>query len=117
MPHMRKNETTTATIANGENLSGAIDMCLYSMMVVHMDSEWTAASIGFKVATAEDGAYLPLYDDDGNLVQIDAPTAGKAYASPAALAGARFVKLWSQNGTGTDVNQGAARTLGIDLKA
>ena len=103
-------------IANGANLSGEIDMQKVAFLLIHMPAAWTAASIGFKVSQESGGTFLPLYDDDGSLVQIDSPTASKAYVAPAALAAARFVKLWSQDGTGSNTAQGAERTLGVDLK-
>jgi len=116
--HMYRNEgVATGTIANGANLSDEIDVSQYAMLVVHMPAAWTAASIGFKVASASGGTFLPLYDDNGTLVQIDSPTASKAYSAPAEVAGARYVKLWSQDGSGSNANQGGARVITVDLKA
>jgi hypothetical protein len=113
----RDKHTKSLTIANGANLSDAFEFLPYSMLVVHMPAAWTAASIGFKVSSDESGTYLPLYDDDGNLVQIDSPSASQAYVAPAELAPTFWIKLWSQNGSGTNANQGAERTIIIDLKA
>ena len=86
------------------------------MLIVHMPAAWTAASIGFYVCDSYAGTYQKLYDDNGNLVQIDSPSAAGAYAAPAEVAAARWVKLWSQNGSGTDTNQAAARTITVALK-
>ncbi len=107
----------TEELAMATNLSDAWDNELFAMGNVRMPATWTAASIGFKVADVLAGTYLPLYDDNGNLVQIDSPTADKAYTFPAEVAAARFVKLWSQDGAGANANQGAARTLYVDLKS
>ena len=112
----RDVQTKTLTIASGANLSDAVEMRAHSMLIVHMPSAWTAASIGFKISSDENGTYIPLYDDDGNLVQIDSPSASQAYAAPTALAASMWVKLWSQNGSGTNTNQAAARSLVVDLK-
>jgi hypothetical protein len=118
MPNLtRESSHVTVTIANGANLSGEIDMSQFSMLIVHMPSAWTAASIGFKVASESGGTFLPLYDDDGNLLQIDSPGASKAYAAPAGVAGCSFVKLWSQNGSGTNTNQGGDRSIVVELKS
>lgn len=117
---IRKNTTTTALFdisADDDLTLTAIDMRPYAQMIIRMPAAWTAASIGFKVAEAADGTFLPLYDDDGNLVQIDSPSVSQAYVAPAPLGAGHFVKLWSQNGSGTNVAQGDDRTLGIDLKA
>jgi hypothetical protein len=114
---LRRSRVKTATIASAGNLSNAIDMRTFTMATVHLPATWTAASIGFKVSTSLGGTYLPLYDDDGNLVQIDSPTASKAYTVPAALGAGHFVKLWSQNGSGTNTAQAAERALVVDLKS
>ena len=116
-PIQRDVHHTTLTIANGANLSDALDFRLFSMLTVLMPAAWTAASIAFKVCSTNGGTYLPLYDDNGNLVQIDSPAVDKAYAAPPAVAGAIWVKLWSQNGSGTNTNQGAARSLIVDVKS
>lgn len=113
----RQDSTVTATIALGAAVSDAIDMQAYAMGTVHMPAAWDAASIGFKVSTTLAGTYLPLYDESGALVQIASPAVDKAYTLPARVAACRFVKLWSQNGSGMDVNQTAARSLPLDLKA
>ena len=114
---IRSTATETAAIINGANLSGEIDFRSFSMMTIHMPAAWTPASMGFKVSTESGGTFIPLYDENGNLVQITSPAVDKAYVAPAELAAVRFVKLWSQNGSGTNTNQGAARTLEVDLKA
>ncbi len=113
----RQDSTVTATIALGAAVSDAIDMQQYAMGTVHMPAAWDAASLGFKVSTTLAGTYLPLYDESGALVQISSPAVDKAYTLPARVAACRFVKLWSQNGAGTDVAQTAARSLPLDLKA
>jgi len=113
----RERNTVTVTIVNGKALSNAFDFSYLTMGVLHMPSAWTAASIGFKVSSESGGTFQPLYDQDGGLVQISSPAAGKAYALPAELAGAMYVKLWSQNGSGTDTNQGAERSIVLDLKS
>jgi len=114
----RKSQTQTVNIANGANLTTEIiDMRDESMLVVHMPAAWTSASIGFKVSSQAAGTFLPLYDDNGNLVQIDSPAVDCAYVAPADVAACRFVKLWSQDGAAANTNQNAARVLIVDKKA
>jgi hypothetical protein len=113
----RQERAVTATIPAGGALSDAIDMQAYAMGTVHMPAAWDPASLGFKVSTTLAGTYLPLYDESGALVQIASPAVDQAYTLPARVAACRFVKLWSQNGAGVDVNQTAARSLPVDLKA
>ena len=96
---------STATAAN------AIDFTDMSGAIIKMPSAWTAASIGFKVAETESGDKLPLYDDDGALVQIDSPAVDQAYSVPVEVFAAGWVWLWSQDGSGNDTNQLAARSL------
>lgn len=87
----------------------------YSKGIFHMPAAWDAADIGFQVAYAVDGIYLPLYDDSGTLVAIT-PAVDRSYAFPSSLEGAKYVKLWS-NSAGTDVHQTADRTIQLDFKA
>ena len=111
----RQSATTTATIANGAAVSGAIDLRGYAGGLIRMPAAWTAAHVGFQVSDATAGTYVPLYDRDGALVTINVAVS-RAYPLPAEAFGARYVKLWSQNGAGADANQGAARDIGVDLK-
>jgi hypothetical protein len=104
-------------IAAGEAESNVLDISRVASLTVHMPTAWTAASIGFKVSPTPSGTYLPLYDDDGNLLQIDGPVANRAYVAPTAAGKPRFVKLWSQNGAGVDTVQAAERTLVVDIKS
>ena len=118
MPSMyRETAVKTVTIASGAALSDAIDARDFVYLVVTMPSAWTAASLGFYVSSSLGGTFAPLYDDDGNLAQIDSPAASKSYSAPAAFGGAHFVKLWSQNGSGTNTNQAAERSLLLHLKS
>ena len=112
----RDYKTTTLTIANGANLSDEVDMSGYAMLVVHMPAAWTAASLGFQVSATTGGTFGKLYDDDGNLLQIDAPAASGVYQAPDGVAGCGFLKVWSQDGSGNNTAQGAARSIVVTLK-
>lgn len=112
----RRVHTLDVTIASGAALSEAFDFRLYTMAVIRMPSAWTTANVGFKVCNTEAGTFLPLYDKNNTLVQIATATASEAHSAPAELAGSVWVKLWSQ-ASGVNTNQGAARTVGVDLKA
>jgi hypothetical protein len=114
------NRTTkykSMTIANGAALSDAFDMRDYAGGNLYMPAAWTAASIGFQIATSLGGTYIPLYDQDATLVQIPGPTVDNAYALPKELFACGLVKLWSQDGAASGTNQGAARTIIIELKS
>ena len=103
------------TIAASGHTSGAIDFCGKSFMVVHMPAAWTAASLAFQVCALEGGTYTPLYDDDGNLLEI-AASASKSFTAPSAIAGCAWVRLWSET-SGSNVTQDAERSFAITMKS
>lgn len=113
----RTARTLTLTIAESAALSGEFEMNGEAGGMVYMPATWTAASIGFQVAHVSGGTYYPLYDHDGTIVEIAGPTVDNAYEIPPEVYGARFVKLWSQDGAASGTNQDAARTLVITLKS
>ena len=112
----RKSYTQNTTIPNGTALSGVLSWYDYAYGIVHMPAVWTAADIGFQVASELDGTFQPLYDEAGALVEIASPAVDQAHAVPLEVLAARFVKLWSQSG-GVDANQGAERALSVDMKS
>ena len=118
MPNIsgRYTRAITCTILAGEAESEVIDVSRVAMLVVHMPSAWTAASIGFKASNTVNGTFGPVSNNTG-LVQISSPTAGQARITPGDFAALRFIKLWSQDGSGNDVAQVADREIGISVKA
>jgi len=114
---LRLFATQTVTIAAGENASGTIDMRAYTMMIIQMPGLWTAADIGFQVSPNGTSGFQPLYDDLGNIVMVDGPAVNRSYQAPPELAGCGYVRLWSQNGAGVNVNQAGARSITITLKS
>jgi hypothetical protein len=118
MPQINRGTTSKSlTIANGAAVTEAFEMSNHAGGSVLMPAAWTAASIGFQIAVTAAGTFYPLYDDSGALVQISSPAVDNAYSIPAAVFGAAWVKLWSQDGSASDENQGAARTIGVILKS
>jgi len=113
----RRNAATVLTIASSGNLSDALAFQGNAGGIVLMPAAWTAASIGFKICDTIDGTYLPLYDDEGTLVQIASPAVDCAYSIPPELFGAAYVKLWSQDGSASSTNQAAERSLIVLLKS
>ena len=111
----RQVSTITLTIANGAALSDAFELGGATLLTLHMPSAWTAADIGFQVSSTFGGTYQPLRDETGNLVQVSGPAASNSYILPAELSAALFLKLWSQS-SGTGTNQGAERTITVDIK-
>ena len=111
----RKSKTQTMTIALNGNLSDAFDFRDYVTGTIHMPAAWTTAEIGFKVSSEMSGTFVPLYDD-ATLVTVDVAVDTMVDLGTR-LQGCRFVKLWSQNGTGTNVAQAAARSLIVSMKS
>lgn len=114
---IRKSRTASIVITSGTAISERFDLRDVAGIIIHMPDAWTAASIGFQVCEDETGLYLPLYDDSDLIVEITSADANKAYAAPADIFAARYVRLWSQDGAGADTNQVASRTFNISLKA
>jgi len=113
----RGTTSLEVTIANGTAVSGAFEMSNHAGGLVLMPGAWTAASIGFQVSDSPGGTFYPLYDSGGSLVQIEGPAVDSAYAIPAEVFGAAWVKLWSQDGSAGEENQTADRSVGVVLKS
>ena len=113
----RTTKTQSMTIANAAALSDAFDMRDYAGGNLYMPAAWTAASIGFHIAVDKAGTYYPFYDNTATIVEIAGPAVDQAYTLPKELFAAQFVKLWSQDGAGSGTNQGAARTIVVELKS
>ena len=104
----------TATIANGDSVSGSIALGDDPVVAIRMPAAWTAAVVTFQVS--DDGTtFGDLYNLAGDETTVQIPAggalAGKVVAlSPWEFAGARYIKI--RSGTGASpVSQGAARTL------
>ena len=112
----RSSYSQDTTIASGTALSGILSWYEFASGVIHLPAAWTAADIGFQVASELTDTFQPLYDDAGNLVEISSPAAGRSVEVPASVLPSRFVKVWSQS-AGSGVNQGADRALIVDMKS
>ena len=113
----RSSVVEALTIGNGAAFSEEFDMSKYVAGDVYIPAAWTNANIGFYVATASGGTFVPAYDDNGNLTQstVGAVTS-RVVALPPEVAGFRFVKLWSQL-AGVNVLQGGDRAVNVELKS
>jgi hypothetical protein len=112
---LASSKPQVVTILSGAALSDGVVFGTYSKGVIHMPAAWTAADIGFYVSSEADGIFQPLYDG-ANPVVIASPDADRVFPLPAALAGALYFMLWS-NTAGADTNQGADRSITVELKA
>lgn len=106
---------TTATIADGAALSGAVDLRGTTLLGVMTPAAWTAAAITFDVSI--DGTtYAPLYDSTGAEVTIPsasiATAAGRAFAlDPVWGVAWNYLKVRSGTAAAPVNQSGAARVL------
>lgn len=107
------NFSTEVIIPNGAAVSAPFNIDQFSKALFHMPAAWTAADMGFQVSQTVGGTYHPLSDSSG-IIALTVAVDG-SYLIPADIAAARFIKFWSHS-AGVDTNQGAARTIGVDLK-
>ena len=105
---------STATIANGGSLSGAVDLDGLRPARLVMPSAWTAAAISFDVS-ADGVTYGPLYDQYGTEVTISSANAvasRQIILDPTLFMSVRYLKV--RSGTnGSTTNQGAERSIVI----
>jgi hypothetical protein len=116
----RHNKTVKVSIALGAAVSEAIDLREFAAAGVIMDSAWTAADLGVQVCDTQDGTFVGLADRSnayGTDVSIDGAVASKAYPLPPFAFAFPYIKLWSHNGSGTNTNQDASRSLTVVLKS
>ncbi len=109
LPVSSRLSVLTATIANGESLSDALDLKGYGLTGFQMPTSWTTANLTFQVSV--DGTtYQNLYDDLGNEVTVTAAASRFIRVDPALFVG--FEKIKVRSGTsGSAVNQAAARSI------
>lgn len=122
--------TINATIANGASLSDAVKIgdsevndgsrapADFRLFGIVMPSAWTAASLTFQVS-ADGTTYQDLYFN-GSAVEIaiagGAVASGSLTIDPAIFSCWPYVKVRSGK-SGTPVNQAAARTVQLVLRA
>ena len=118
LPFEPKTATTiTATIAQNQALSGAIDLGSASLLAIAMPAAWDAAKLTFQASDSLAGTYQNVYDDAGFEVTVTAAAARVIAVDVAALklGALRYVKI--RSGTAAvAVNQTAARTLTLLVK-
>jgi len=95
----------------------AIDMRQFIVGMVETPAAWTSASMGFKGSQTKDGAFVPLRNEAGSLIEITGIVTNAAgrYRLPLELAACHFIIPWSES-SGSDANQAADRALIFHLK-
>jgi len=104
--------------------SNPIDMREYETIQVFMPDAWTPAALGVKVSPMPDTLYKPLHAQvtDYSLgpmadVVLSSVAANNAYTFDwNFMGGCGYIRLWSRDKDGNDVDQAATRVIGYALK-
>lgn len=100
--------TYSATIANGQSLSAALQLNNLKPLVIIMPADWDNASLTFMIS--DDGlTYSYLYAENGNPIMIS-PAQGQAFKVEDLLPRFPYMKIQSGD-IDTPVNQSASRTI------
>lgn len=102
----------TVTIANGQSLSGALNIDQRNLFALIMPSTWTAAGLTFQ-GSFDGTNYFDLYDEAGT--EINFIVSASRYvliSTPIKFLGLKKLKVRSGT-SGTPVAQGGARTIAL----
>lgn len=105
--------TTTASIANGASLSGAVDSSAGRLARIDMPASWTAANLTFQISS-DNATWLNLYDALGAEYTVQAAASRGLIVPLIDFLGARYIKIRSGTAAAA-VNQGADRVLTLTL--
>lgn len=95
----------TATIANGQTKSGAIDLDFATLCGIFLPAAFTGTALTFEASATETGTFVPVVDGAGASVSKTVAQGQYVYLDPAIFAGLRFIKVVSGS------SEGAARSL------
>lgn len=105
---------TSAAIASGQSLSAAVVVNGDALVEIQMPATWTTANLTFQ--TSPDGTtFQDLYDEEGTEVTVTAAASRNIKLNGAEWANIEWLKVRSGT-TGTAVNQGGARTIGLSIR-
>jgi len=108
MGYQETRENTTVTIANGANLSSAVDLTGLWLLAIQVPAAWTTAAITLQ-ASAGGIVYANVYDES---IELSLPAAASRYLIVPPYLSHCFRHLKIRSGTvGTPVNQDAERIL------
>ena len=102
-----------AAIANGQSLSGAVDLGTGRLVNIQMPAAWTDAVLSFQ--TSADGVtYADLFDVTGSEYTVYASASRSIVVPRDAFIGTRYLKIRSGL-SGAAVAQGGDRSLSLTL--
>lgn len=97
-------EYLSATIANGQTVSGVVDLKKRSPVGLLLPSALTGTAITFQMSDTLDGTYVAIHSG-GAALSVTVGTSRYVVLDPANFRGVRFLKLVSGSA------EGAARTI------
>lgn len=109
-------DTLTAAIASGGSLSAEVDLTGWSLVGIVMPAAWDAAALTFQAAPRAGGTPANLYDATGDEKEVAAAASRFVALDPAEWIGVGAVRVRSGT-SGTPVNQSAARSLTLVVRA
>jgi hypothetical protein len=107
-----RTTVVSVVIANGQSLSGGVDLGGDALVEIVMPSAWTAADLTFQ--TSDDEVTFQNMYSGGGEVQVSVDASQNVRLDPSDFIGINFLKVRSGT-SGTPVNQGAERTIKLVL--
>ena len=104
------------TIANGQSLSGALNLGGLRLFGVVMPSGWTPANLTFQMSPDGGATWSNVFDSAGNEVIATAGSSRFVAIDPTNFAAIQWIQVRSGT-SGTPVAQGADRALSLILRS
>lgn len=113
---MNALDVANATIANGQSLSGAVNLGGLRLFGIVMPAAWTAANLTYQMSHDSGVTWINMYDVNGSELTATAGTSRFIAIDPANFAAVPMIKIRSGTAA-TPVNQGADRAVQLILRA
>lgn len=100
----------TATIANGQTKSGAVDLGGRTLQGIFTPGALTGTALTFEAAPTADGTYVPVRKEDGSAYTLTVAASRYTRVDATLFAGLRFIKVVSGS------SEGAERVLNLSSR-
>lgn len=101
---------TNVTIANGAQLSSAVDLLGFTLCAVETPGTFTGTAITFEVSS-DNSTFVPVHKEDGNAYSITVAASRATIVDISKFRGFRYLKIKSGSA------EGAARTVTLHASA
>jgi hypothetical protein len=112
---MQNRVELTATVPNGQSLSGSIALDRNWLIAMALPAGWTAASITFRGSRDGGTTWLDLYSDTGEITVSSAAAGRGIVLPPTLLHGWPLIRLRSGT-SASPVAQGADRAIVLTVR-